>query len=144
MREGETPVGEASKAAGSPVKRSDVGYKCPPREHQFKKGQQPPPRKKKDTLREIPMSETLRKVLDEERRVVLGGKVRWVTGADLVVMRAWQEAEKGSATLRREIMRLSLSSEAPAPEQAPLVVTNPSAPTNATELLLMPIDDTKT
>ncbi len=137
-------MGEASKAAGSPVKRSDVGYKRPPREHQFKKGQKPPPRKKKDTLREVPMSETLRKVLDEERRVVLAGKVRWVTCADLVIMRAWQEAEKGSATLRREMLRLSLSSEAPAPEQAPLVVTDSSAPASATELRLIPIDEAKT
>lgn len=135
---------ETSKPADSPVKRSDVGYKRPPWKYRFTTENQPPSRKKKDPLREIPMSETLRKVLDEERRVVLGGKVRWVTSADLVVMRAWQEAEKGSATLRREMLRLSLSSEAPAPEQAPLVVTDPSAPANATELRLMPIDDAKT
>ncbi len=89
------------------------------------------------------MSETLRKVLDEERRVVLAGKVRWVTCADLVIMRAWQEAEKGSATLRREMFRLSLSFEAPTPEQAPLVVTDPSAPGSATEFRLRPIDEIK-
>ena len=137
-------MGEASKAGGGPAKRSDVGYKRPPREHQFKEGEKPPPRKKKDTRREVPVSETFRKVLEEQRRVVVGGKVRWVTCADLVIMRAWQEAEKGSATLRREMLRLSLSSEAPALEQAPLVVTDPSAPATATELRLMPIDEAKT
>jgi hypothetical protein len=135
---------DTSKPAGTPVKRSDVGYKRPPWEHQFTKENQPPPRKKKDALREIPMSETLRKVLDEPRRVVVGGKARWVTSADLVLMRAWQEAEKGSASLSREMMRLSLSAEVPAPVQAPLVVTDPSAPADATELRLMQIDDAKT
>lgn len=134
---------DTSKPAGTPVKRSDVGYKRPPWEHQFTEENQPPPRKK-DPLREVPMSETLRKVLDEPRRVVQNGKVRWLTSADLVLMRAWQEAEKGSASLSREMMRLSLSAEVPAPEQAPLVVTDPSAPANATELRLMPIDDAKT
>lgn len=135
---------KTSKPAGTPVKRSDVGYKRPPWEHQFTKENQPPPRKKKDPLREVPMSETLRKVLDEPRRVVVGGKVRWVTSADLVLMRAWQEAEKGSACLSREMMRLSLSAEVPVPEQAPLVVTDYSAPASATELRLMPVDDAKT
>ncbi len=135
---------DTSEPAGSPVKRSDVGYKRPPREHQFKKGQKPPPRRKKDPLREIPMSETLRKVLNEPRRVVVGGKVRWVTSADLVLMRAWQEGEKGSVTLSREMMRLTLSAEAPAPEQAPLVVTDPCAPANATGFRLVPIDDAET
>ncbi len=129
---------------GRVVKRTDVGYKRPPREHQFKKDQKPPPRKKKDPLREIPMSETLRKVLDEPRRVVQNGKVRWLTSADLVLIRAWQEAEKGSASLRREMMRLSLSAEVPAPEQAPLVVTDPLASADATGLRLIPIDDAKT
>ncbi len=135
---------ETSKPAGTPVKRTDVGYKRPPWEHQFTEENQPPPRKKKDPLREIPMSETLRKVLDEPRRVVVGGKARWVTGADLVIMRAWQEAEKGSASLRREMMRLSLSAEVPAPEQAPLVVTDPLASAHSTGLRLIPIDDAKT
>gem|GEM_PF-2611572 len=127
-----------------PVKRSDVGYKRPPREHQFKKGQKPPPRKKKDPLREVPTRETFRKILDEPRRVVEGDKVRWLTVADLVIRRAWHEAEKGSVTLRRAILRLVMSSEGPGPEQAPLVVTDPSAPASATELKLMPIDEAGT
>ena len=135
---------KASIPGGTPVKRSDVGYKRPPREHQFKKGDRPPPRKKKDALREIPMSETLHKVLDEPRRVVMGGKVRWVTTADLVLMRAWQESEKGSGSLSREMMRLSLSAEIATPEQTPFVVVDASAPANTTGLRLMPVDDVKT
>ena len=144
MSKGDTPPDEASPPGDTPVKRSDVGYKRPPREHQFKKGDRPPPRKKKDALREIPMSETLRKVLDEPRRVVIGGKARWLTTADLVLMRAWQEAEKGSPSLSREMMRLSLSAESAIPEQAPLIVVDASAPASTTGLRLMPVDDVKT
>ena len=134
----------ASSAPDSPAKRTDVGYGRPPREHQFKKDEKPPPRKKKDPLREVPTSETFRKILDEPRRVVEDDKVRWLTVADLVMKRAWHEAEKGSATLRRLILRLVLSSEGPGPEQAPLVVTDPTAPASATELKLMPIDEAET
>ncbi len=134
----------ASSASDSSEKRSDVGYKRPPQEHQFRKGEKPPPRKKKEAIGQVPMSETFRKILDEPRRVIVGDKVRWLTVADLVMMRAWQEAEKGSASLSREMMRLSLSAEVPAPVQAPLVVTDPSAPADATELRLMQIDDAKT
>lgn len=132
---------DTSNGAGGPPKRTDVGYKRPPSEHQFTKKNQPARRKKKDPLREVPMSETLRKVLNEPRRVVQNGKVRWLTTADLVLTRAWQEGEKGSVSLSREMMRLSLSAEVPAPEKAPLVVTDPSAPANATGFRLVPIDD---
>jgi len=134
----------ASSAPDSPAKRTDVGYKRPPREHQFKNGEKPPPRKKKDPLREVPTSETLRKILDEPRRVVEDDKVRWLTVADLVIRRAWHEAEKGSVTLRRAILRLVLSSEGLGPEQAPLVVTDHTAPASTTELKLMPIDEAET
>ncbi len=128
----------------SPTKRSDVGYKRPPVETQFKKGQPRPPRKKKVAPTSEPMSETLYRVLCETRRVEIAGKVRWISGADLVVMRAWQEAEKGSATLRRDILRLLLSCEAPPADLAPLIVTDPSAPANSTGLRLMAIDKAKT
>lgn len=125
------------------AKRTDVGYGRPPRERQFKKGEKPPPRKKKDVPREVPMSEAFRKVLEEERRVIIGGKAQWLTAADLVMKRAWQEAEKGSPTLRREVIRLMLSCEGVAPDQAPLVVTDPSKPASATEFRLMLIDEDK-
>ena len=135
---------KTDEPAGTRVKRTDVGYKRPPHEHRFKKGNKPPPRKKKDALREMPMSETLRKVLEEPRRVVVGGKVRWLTTADLVLVRAWQEAEKGSASLRREMMRLLLSAEIATAEQAPLVLVDSTASANETGFRIMPIDDAKT
>ncbi len=143
MTDGNPPVDQTGEPAGDRVKRSDVGYKRPPREHQFKNGEKPPPRKKKEVFRAAPMTETMRKVLGEERRVVHAGKVRWLTAADLVIRRAWLEAEKGSPALRREIFRLSLSFEAPVPELTPLVVTDRSASAGATEFRIMPIDEIK-
>ena len=89
------------------------------------------------------MSEAFRKVLEEERRVIIGGKAQWLTAADLVMKRAWQEAEMGSPTLRREIVRLMLSCEGVAPDQAHLVVIDPSRPASATEFRLMPIDEAR-
>ncbi len=143
MKDRDTPKDRASSGSNSSEKRSDVGYKRPPQEHQFRKGEKPPPRKKKEAIGQVPMSETFRKILDEPRRVIVGNKVRWLTVADLVMMRAWQEAEKGSATLRRAILRLSLSCEASGPEQAPLVVTDLTAPTSTTDLRLTRIDEAK-
>ncbi len=143
MKDRDPPVDEASSASDSRVKRSDVGYKRPPIEHQFKKGQKPPPRKKKEAIGQVPVSETFRKILEEPRRVLWGKKVRWLTVADLIMKRAWQEAEKGSATLRRLILRLVLSSEGPGPEQAPLVVSDPTALARKTELRLTLIDEAK-
>lgn len=136
-------MSDTRKAPDIAAKRDDVGYKRPPREHQFKKGQKPPPRKKKDPFRAQSMSGAFRKVLTEDRRVVMGDKVRWVTSAELVMMRAWQEAEKGSATLRRELIRLLLSTEAPDADLSPLVTTDPSAPASATDFRLMGIDEAK-
>ena len=132
---------EAPKTDGITGKRSDVGFGRPPREHQFKKGEKPPPRKKKTPSVDVPMSDIMRKVLEEPRRVTLGGKVRWLTVADLIMKRAWQEAEKGSATLRRLLLRLTLSAESPAPDQAPLVIVDPSASANATEFRLKQMDE---
>lgn len=131
---------ESNTRPEPPAKRGDVGYRRPPQGHQFKKGQPRPPRKKKADATQVPLSETLHKVLSESRRVVIAGKVRWISGADLVVKRAWQEAEKGSATLRREIMRLLLSCEAPSIDLAPLVVSDPLAPPGSTGFRLMPVD----
>jgi len=134
---------ESNTSPGGPPTRSDVGYKRPPREHQFKKGQPRPPRRKKVVPTEEPLSETLYKVLGEMRRVEIAGKVLWISGADFVVKRAWQEAAKGSATLRREIMRLLLSCEAPPVNLAPLILTDPSAPTGSTGFRLMPVEEGK-
>lgn len=126
--------------AGEPAKRQDVGYKRPPPEHRFKAGQKPPPRKKKAVPDEVPISEILRKVLHEPRRATIGGKVKWVSSAELVIRKAYQEAEKGKAMLRRELARLLLSLESGTCEDALKVVIDPDAPEHATGLRLAPDD----
>lgn len=126
--------------AGKPAKRQDVGYQRPPPEHRFKKGQKPPPRKKKAVPDEVPISEILRKVLHEPRRATISGRVMWVTGGELVIRKAYQEAEKGKAMLRRELARLLLSLESSACEDAFNVVIDPTAPEHATGLRLAPDD----
>jgi hypothetical protein len=117
-----------------------VGYKRPPREHQFKKGQKPPPRKEKAVPDEVPISEILRLVLHEPRRATIGGKVAWVSSAELVIRKAYQEAEKGKAMLRRELARLLLSLESTTGEDPLQVVVDPHAPEHATGLRLAPDD----
>ena len=126
--------------AGNPAKRADVGYRRPPREHQFKKGHKPPPRKKKGQAAEVRMDQILRKVLHEPRRILISGKPKWVSGAELVILQAYQQAEKGNRMLRRELAKLLLSLDARASHDGPEVVTDPSAPEHATALRLMPVD----
>ena len=94
---------------------SKVGYKRPPREHQFKKGQKPPPRKPKNTDVEDSVSMFWR-VLQEPRRVRLHGKECWRGTTELLVRRAFLEAEKGSSTLQR-FLNENMLSDAPVPEQ---------------------------
>ena len=128
------------QGAGGSAKRSDVGYGRPPPEHQFKKGQKPPARKRKDKPAKILLREVLRKVLQERHRLVLNGKTRWVSAVELILRRAYQEAEKGNATLRRELTTLLFSSEERVAEPAMLVVADPAAPSSATGLQLRTVD----
>lgn len=88
-------------------KRTDVGYKRPPAEHQFKPGNKPAPRKKRVVGSQTPI-ELLIKILKEEQRVVIGGKVRWYTKARLLIMVAYKLAEKGNPTLSRALVNLVL------------------------------------
>ena len=96
-------------------KRTDVGYKRPPVEHQFKPGQKPPPRKKRA---DKPQSRTalLVSILGEVQRVEIGGKVRWCTKAQLLLMVAFQLAEKGSPTLSRALLDYLMVDEPPVEE----------------------------
>ena len=134
---------EINQEAGGSGKRSDVGYGRPPPEHRFKKGQKPPARKKKDKPTKVQLREVLRKVLQERHRVVLNGKTRWVSAVELVLRRAYQEAEKGNATLRRELTTLLFSSEERGAEPAMLVIADPTAPSSATGLQLRTVDAAK-
>jgi hypothetical protein len=96
-------------APGAPVKRTDVGYKRPPAEHQFKKGQKPPPRKPKAVRAELYPTEILWMVLREQRRVLIDGKVAWMPNVDLIWRKAMELAEAGNATMQRTVTSLLFS-----------------------------------
>jgi hypothetical protein len=93
-------------------KRSDVGYKRPPVEHQFKPGQKPPPRKPRST-KPRSRAQLLATILREEVRVEIGGKVRWCTRAELLVLIAFQLAERGNASVARALTDFLLAQEDP-------------------------------
>jgi hypothetical protein len=93
-------------------KRLDVGYKRPPVEHQFKPGQKPPPRKAKSAKLKS-KAQLLAKILREEVRVEIGGKVRWCTKAELLVLIAFRLAEGGNASVARALTDFLLAQEDP-------------------------------
>jgi len=96
----------------NPEKRTDVGYKRPPPEHQFQKGQKPPPRKRKEKRAvALKPSELLWQVLQEERRVVIGEQVRWMTTLEVLIRKAFEVSEKGNPTIRRLAMDLLLRAD---------------------------------
>lgn len=97
----------ASETPKSTEKRMDVGYKRPPVEHQFQPGNKPLRRKKRAAKPPTPV-EMLIKILDEEQRVEIGGKVRWYTKGRLVLMVAFKLAEQGNSTLSRALASLLL------------------------------------
>jgi len=86
-------------------KRTDVGYKNPPVEHRFSADNQPL-RRKKRTPRSLHPAEILMKILAEEHRVEINGKVFWYTKGRLLIMTAFKLAEKGNPTLSRNLADL--------------------------------------
>ena len=90
-------------------KRTDVGYKRPPVEHQFKKGQKPRARKPKAAATELYPTEILWKVLREERRILIGGGASWMCNSDLILRKAMELAENGNATMQRAVNGLLFS-----------------------------------
>jgi hypothetical protein len=93
------------------MKRTDVGYKRPPPEHQFKPGQKPPPRKPKSTAKRESARDLLNRLLNEPRRVLMDGKAVWRTTADLLVHKAYEAAEQGSPTIGRLLSDLHFADE---------------------------------
>ena len=94
-------------------KRTDVGYKRPPREHQFKKGHKPKPRKTKPRETELGIGDLLWKVLQEERRAITGNKITWMSAAEALIRKAYELADKGNPTMRRRISELLMRLEKP-------------------------------
>jgi hypothetical protein len=103
---------------GSSRTEYEVGYKKPPPGTRFSKDRQPErPKKKKPDDRSI--KDLLWRLLQEERRVTIDGKVVWRTNAWLVSHRAMQEAEKGSSVLMRLCNELMLGPGGPDEEEPP-------------------------
>ena len=78
-----------------------VGYKHPPKQYRFQKGQKPPPRKKRQSDDASDVTSIFWTVMQERRRVVINNKARWATTAELLARRSYIEAEKGSSTLQK-------------------------------------------
>jgi hypothetical protein len=113
-----------------PPKRTDVGYKRPPVETRFKTGQKRPPRKQKLEA-ELPIKDLFWKVLQERRRVTKDGKPVWSSNADLIVRRAFLEAEKGSPVLQRLLNQLMLGADfADDAEDEHEIIYDPELPKN--------------
>jgi hypothetical protein len=91
--------------------RTDVGYKRPPVEHQFKKGQKPPPRKAKATSAKLSPVEILWQILKECRPVSRKGKRAWISNTELILLKAFELAERGNPTMQRAVTDLLLSLE---------------------------------
>lgn len=90
-------------------KRTDVGYKRPPVEHQFRKGQKPPPRKAKETSAKLSPIEILWHILKDCRPVVRKGKRVWISNTELILHKAFELAERGNPTMQRAVTALLLA-----------------------------------
>lgn len=109
-------------------KRTDVGYKRPPVEHQFQPGQKPPPRKERKN-KALSNTQILTKILAEKRRLVRGNKAGWYSNAELIVEVAFQLAEKGNSTAMRALADYLIASDKPeASSDGPLIEYDPSGP----------------
>jgi hypothetical protein len=108
-----------------PPKRSDVGYKRPPPEHRFQKGQKRPPRKKKQVEKTSPR-DLLWGILQEERRVMVDGKSKWMTNSEIIMNNAFLLAEKGSAVMQRLVSELLIGPAGDGDDdEAMRVIVNP-------------------
>lgn len=112
------------------TKRTDVGYKRPPREHQFKAGQKPPPRKRRANKPQS-NAQVLAMILGEERRLTQGKKARWFTNGELVMEVAFQLAENDNSTVARALADYLLASDKPeVVDDMPLLEYEPEGPTD--------------
>jgi hypothetical protein len=74
----------------------------------------------------------LAKILQEEQRIEVGGKARWCTKAELVLVVAFRLAEQGNAVIARLLLDHLWIDEAPARENEPTTfITPPGEPTRA-------------
>jgi hypothetical protein len=105
------------------------GYKHPPKEHRFKPGQKPPPRKKKRASSKTDARQLFWRVLQEPRRAIVDGKRGWFSTSDLIVRKAFAVAEQGNSTLNRLLNQLLLRGENAADDHGYELILEPDHPT---------------
>jgi len=94
-------------------KDQDIGYKKPPKAHQFKPGQSGNPRgrpKKPNTL-----TEALKCELEEEIPVTEHGKIRRITRIQALVKTLMHKALQGDAAMMRMLLNLLKEMKSPDP-----------------------------
>lgn len=95
----------------------DVGYKKPPKQHQFKKGKSgnPKGRPKKPPKPDIPddFQELFANALIEPVTVKKNGKQCQITKNELLVQKLINDAISGSATIRIQIIKMLYAMDVP-------------------------------
>lgn len=123
---------------GGTNQRSDVGYKRPPKEHQFKKGQKPPLRKRKPERMDETVRAVMTRLLQEERRVTRDGKLVWLPTNEIILRKAFEVADGGSTTIQRILIEIQFAQEPHGPPE-PKVVWEPNHPASEIVSIAMPI-----
>lgn len=118
------------------AKRTDVGYKRPPVETRFQKGQKPPPRKRKKEPVELSFQDLLWKILSEQKRVIVDGAPKWMRASEIIVHNAYLLADKGNPTLVRLIgdSLMEVDFKGREKDEMPEIVLAPDEPTGIIHL----------
>lgn len=83
----------------------DVGYKRPPKRHQFKKGQSGNPRGRP---KGVSLKATFDKVANKRVWMTVDGKRQSVTQFQFILMKQFQVASQGNMTAARDLQNLAL------------------------------------
>lgn len=108
--EGSVPPTGDDQAADPAEEVDEVGYKRPPKKHRFKKGQNPPPRKRERAAKSESPRKLLARLLAEPRRGQVGRRVLWFSTGELLVRKAFEVAER-SPTIHRLLVDLQFQAE---------------------------------
>jgi hypothetical protein len=96
----------------------EVGFKRPPVHTRFKKNVAPPGRKRKS--QEIDYH-ILWQILQERKRVVIGGKPKWLSVAELVLQKAFELGERGNSTMNCLLGKLLMPKPADENVEVPIL-----------------------
>jgi hypothetical protein len=105
-------------------KRADVGYRRPPAEHRFSRENQPKRRRRSAKMHEETetVARLLSRVLSEERRAEVGTQVKWLRMSEILILKAFELAERGSPIMRRRLIDLGLRNQPPGGEEGAIYI----------------------